>query len=141
MNTNHGKDIILEPQSPQSHSSGNNIQRPFKIQKIQTFPMDSVLHHAIHHNPDGIGTSRGPTSEYSSPASQTKNHEQQSPNSFGNQKQSPQSSKKEPFFFYQESHVNESVKQCQKSVIGKFLSNKVIPYQQIYNSLWTTQKM
>lgn len=50
-----------------SHSSGNNIQRPFKIQKIQTFPMDSVLHHAIHHNPDGIGTSRGPTSEYSSP--------------------------------------------------------------------------
>jgi hypothetical protein len=135
MNPNPGKEIMQSNQDSMNHSPNNNIQRPFKIQKIQTYPMNSILHYAESHNPDGIGTSKGPSVDFSSPATQTKNQDQQSPNSFGQQKPSPQSKKEDPFFYYQESHVQDSVKICQKSVIGKFLSNKVIPAQQIHNSL------
>lgn len=62
-------------------------------------------------------------------------HNQAFSNTAEHQLTPQRNSQEEPFFYYQESYVKESIKNCQNSVIGKFLSNKIIPLQQIQNTL------
>lgn len=135
MNNRNGKEIIQEPQSPSSHSARNDIMRPFKLQKLQTPIMETTLQFHEHISYHGESSSNGGHTDHSGPAKQ-----QQTPNqSFFNtteQQQTPQrNTQEEPFFYYQESYVQVSIKTCQNSVIGKFLSNKIISLQQIQNSL------
>lgn len=42
----------------------------------------------------------------------------------------------EPLFYYQDSHVQESIDQCNLSIIGKILAEKPISAQVLYNSLF-----
>jgi len=95
--------------------------------------METVFHYSEVLNPYGIGTSSGMNFQPTSPALNNNQQSQQFPTE--SQKQSPMSNKEDPFFYYQESYVQESVKTCQKSVIGKFLTTKIIPFQHINNSL------
>jgi hypothetical protein len=41
----------------------------------------------------------------------------------------------EPFFYYEDSHVQDSLSHCQKSIIGKILADKPIPLPIIHSSL------
>lgn len=135
MSSNLGKEIALDSQPQLNLNAGANVQRPFKIQKIQIPPMESILHYSATHNPHGIGSSSGVHFQPSSPANQQNQTQNQSTHSSENQQQIPKANQEEPFFYYQECQVEDSVKSCQKSVIGKFLSSKIIPFHQINNSL------
>ncbi|WJX85442.1 hypothetical protein P8452_67896 [Trifolium repens] len=54
----------------------------------------------------------------------------------GNQQRNPPSnSEEEPFCWYQEDHIQEGVHSCQQSLIGKLLTDKIIPKQIINNAL------
>jgi hypothetical protein len=135
MNNRNGKEIIQEFQSPSPQPAGNDIMRPFKLQKLQTPILETTLQFQEHISYHGASSSSGGHANHSGLAKQ-----QQTPNqSFFNtteQQHTPQrNSQEEPFFYYQESYVQESIKTCQNSVIGKFLSNKIIPLPQIQNIL------
>jgi len=41
----------------------------------------------------------------------------------------------DPFFYYEEDHVQECIKKCTNSLIGKFLSEKPLSTQTIHNTL------
>jgi hypothetical protein len=50
------------------------------------------------------------------------------------QNASPNSTK-DPFSWYQEDHIQEGIQNCQKSLIGKFLTDKIITKQIVQNTL------
>jgi hypothetical protein len=47
----------------------------------------------------------------------------------------PPSTIEDPFCWYQEDHIQEGLHNCQKSLIGKFLSDKIITKQIVLNTL------
>ena len=83
----------------------------------------------------GVGSSSGAQFNMSSPAPQQHSPSQNGCKIPGINQPSPRNSQEEPFCYYQESYVQESIKTCQNSMIGKFLSNKVIPFQQLQSTL------
>jgi hypothetical protein len=74
--------------------------------------------------------------------SSTQNYNNQSPrndaSSQNNSKQqnSGQSNDSEgPFCWYQEDHIQEGINNCKQSLIGKLLTEKIIPKQIVHNTL------
>jgi hypothetical protein len=141
----HGKGAISYIQdSGQPTSIEHPLQRPFKIQKL-SFP------YPIYHGPSSSTQTR-PIENDSEPARQQQQqqfHEvennshststefntdqtQHQAQGFQNMPKTPGAN---PFFYYQEEHVQESVNQCKNSLIGKILSEKPISKQILQNTL------
>lgn len=135
MSTRNGKEIIQDSQSPSTQPTGNDIMRPFKIQKLQTPLMVPMLQYQENINQRGVSSSSGGHSKQSNPVRKQQTHNQAFSNTTEHQQTPQRNSQEEPFFYYQESYVKESIKNCQNSVIGMFLSNKIVPLQQIQNTL------
>jgi hypothetical protein len=70
------------------------------------------------------------THQQEGPRTQTNNH-----NSNNQQRTPPPNSAEDPFCWYHEDHIQEGVHGCQQSLIGKFLTEKIIPKQIISNAL------
>jgi hypothetical protein len=52
-----------------------------------------------------------------------------------NSRNSPSTTEEGPFCWYQEDHIQDGVQSCQQSLIGKLITEKIIPKQIIQNSL------
>lgn len=64
---NRDKEIIQDSQSPSTQPTGNDIMRPFKIQKLQTPLMVPVLQYQENINQQGASSCSGGHSKQSSP--------------------------------------------------------------------------
>lgn len=109
--------------------------RPAKMQKIAVItPIITNFHEQIssptQHNygyTENHGTTSGNRSSPTSNSPHQQSEFQELP------AMSPE--KDEPFCYYEESHVQESVNNCKNSLIGKILSTKPIPTSVLYSTL------
>jgi hypothetical protein len=104
------------------------VSRPFKIQKLQ---VGSAAQNFIPETylPSGEGTSgesQYHSHEYQEPAQDTTDQQPETEEAETNS---------DPFFYYQESDVQENINKCKHSLIGKLLSEKIITTQTIFNTL------
>lgn len=116
------------PDSYVIHTSINT--RPLKLQKLQVPTSPHFEFGSTSHNNFDEGTSRGhqrPNQESPEPA-QNHDSQQQDYNT-------TEDTSTDPFCYYQDSHVQDSIDQCNHSVIGKILADKPISNQVLFNSL------
>ncbi|AES73550.1 DUF4283 domain protein [Medicago truncatula] len=131
MSSSHGKSVISNTDNPGTTSISTSINmRPLKIQKLQ-LPTSSQFE--FGYNPNYI-SEEGPSG-----ASQYNNQEQPEPaqnhNDHNQDSNFTEENTTDPFCYYQESYVQESINQCKHSIIGKILADKPISTQVLFNSL------
>jgi hypothetical protein len=131
--------ISSDPQNPNHQPANNPVsQRPAKIQKTtiitpiitnftekftstQSFQQINLEPHVDMGDNSGIHMEQEQFSQYQQP---------------GNQESlNPEMEDEEPFCFYQETHVEDSVRVCKNSMIGKILSDKPIPIPTLHSTL------
>lgn len=118
------------PPKDQINNSGS-IQRPFKIQKVHIPPPQKIgVFTSYQHNQDsGEGTSAN---------HQFSEQEQKLPELAENTKNNEEhleDKETDPFFFYQDSHVQDSINHCKNSILGKILAEKPISTQILHSTL------
>jgi hypothetical protein len=118
-NTNH-----MDSQSSPSPS----IARPFKIQKLQIGSASSEFRPVFHQYDE-------PRPSHSRHQSPQENQEPVQNQEFHQSENGIDDSTSDPFFYYQDSHVQDSIQQCNNSLIGKILFEKPISTQIFYNTL------
>lgn len=130
MNLSKNKEIcsdstLMEQETTQSPA----LARPFKIQKLQTgFPMPGEGFTDFQHA-DEIGSTSNTNHQHQAEVLPAHNQDhQENPSERENQSE-------DPFFYYQENHVEESIKKCTNSLIGKILSDKPISAQILHSTL------
>jgi hypothetical protein len=103
--------------------------RPNKIQKLQIPNQSQFGYYTTPQHPFGEGTSnlQQNLDQEDSPPAQNK------PDQY--QENLQEEISPEPFFYYQEAHVQDSINQCKNSILGKVLSEKPISIQVLHNSL------
>jgi hypothetical protein len=138
--------------SDNHHNHEDSLHRPSKVHKIA----NSIT--GFSSNILNIPELIGPTPSFSTHSSNTQNHtasyneylRQQERNNQENQRTphhtitqhianhqqnvSPNSAE-DTFYWYQEDHIQEGIQNCQKSLIGKLLSEKIVTKQIIQNTL------
>lgn len=141
-----GKSVIsntnTSPPNPQNSallepSYDNPILTPClsKFQKTQISSLNIPNHYSFLQFPsDGAPGTSYQQSDMDSPPPAQNHTDQQSKETI--QKDNGQKNdSSEPFFYYQDSHVQDSLNQCKISIIGKILSNKPISNQVLHNTL------
>jgi len=104
--------------------------RPFKIQKLQIPAPSQMFFESLPNNPYGEGTSANyqpHNQEIPEPAQNQNNQDQEDANIEENNS--------DPFCYYQDIHVQDSIDQCNHNLIGKILTDKSISSQVLYSSL------
>jgi hypothetical protein len=113
------------PHSNPQTTDTNMVSRPYKIQKIQIPSSNQIglFTNYQPHQPHGEGSS-----EY---------HHQQFPSQeeLAPAQDQQEEDTNDPFFYYEDTHVQDSINQCSHSVLGKILAEKSIPTQVLFNSL------
>jgi len=131
-NTNHN---LHTTNLDLNYDSPNLIPRPSKLQKTQipnlTISLPSPLTQATYGGDPDTSHSNHDTEFHQS--AQYHQGQQSEENLQDNNAQEEESS--EPFFYYQDVHVQDSLNQCKNSIIGKILSEKPISNQVLHNSL------
>lgn len=104
------------------------VARPFEIQKLQlgAAPQVFLLEYSPFYEASSSHSFQEPNQDFQIPAQNTE---------FQQTETVTEGNSSDPFFYYQESHVKESIKHCQHSLIGKILAEKPISTQILYNTL------
>lgn len=111
-------------------SASPNLHRLSKLQKIHTNLILQENSFPTYQQSETVGSSsEGNPSYHTDDQIPAYNLEQ------NQEDKNTETEPEEPFFYYQEDIVQESVNQCRNSIIGKILSDKPIPIQVLHNTL------
>jgi hypothetical protein len=132
-----GKEHFVSTSSTGSHTDlYSPVARPSKMQKLQINTQHNATFFYESSPQDGSGPSgyaqQQQHQEDYSPAQEAEDqHTDYNQETEHNQ----ETEYRDPFFYYEESHVEESVQNCNLSLIGKILSDKPIFTQILHSSL------
>jgi hypothetical protein len=152
MECSTSKRVTSNTTSPNSHYSPTETpQRPNKVQKINNsiagfsgnvlnipeFIGPTPIIQFQHHNNNESLKQQERNGQEGRTGQETPRTPHQSPDQFttNNRQNTSPNSTEDPFCWYQEDHVQEGIQNCKKSLIGKFLTEKIITKQVVHNTL------